>query len=1167
MTLRILLLGQFKVRADDRPLLLPSRRAQSLLAFLALNAGVTHRRERLAGLLWPEATETNARRYLRQALWRIRKSLESEALAPEDYLKIGDIELTFDAGADYWLDAELLLKSSLDRPVEEIIGAVRLYRGELLPGFYDEWIILERDRLQAAYHRKMNVLLQSLIQSGKWHDALKWGEQWIRTGHAPEPAFRALMHAYAGLGDQSMVCSTYARCLKALDQELAVEPSAETTILYEQIRSGEMASLGAPAPSPAEVALRQPPFLDEAEPDLVEAPVFVARECELEQLNDFLKRALAGQGRVVFVTGEAGSGKTALMNEFTRRAQASHADLVVAGGNCNAHTGIGDPYLPFREVLELLTGDVEAQWAAGAIASEHARRLWRTLPLTAQTLVKAGQGLIDTFVPGRALIERARASSTARAEWMAHLDDLAGSKLRAGLSTHSLQQSDLFEQITRVLQLLSQQVPLLLVIDDLQWADPGSTSLLFHLGRRLAGNRILIVGAYRPEEVTLGRDGKRHPLASVVNELQRLSGNITVQVGQVEDRGFVEALVDSEPNHLGPSFRQMLHQQTHGHALFTIELLRGMQERGDLVQDRQGRWVEGTKLDWGTLPARVEAVIAERIARLSRPLGEALRVACVEGETFTAEVVARVQTADRPEVLEQLSGELDKRHHLIRAQSIVRVDGQLLSRYQFRHSLFQKYLYGNLDEVERVHLHEQVGTVLERLYGAQGETAAIAPQLARHFQEAKITEKAIHYLHQAGDRAVRMSAYQEGIAHLTKALGLLMTLPDSPERARQELALQLSLGLAWMGDIPAPEWRNTHTRARELCQQLGNTSELCRVLGELSIHHYVRAEYREARAMAEEALDLAEKGDEPLLALLSHWQLGFILFGSGEFTAARDHLNQVIASYEPQRHHDAFVTLRGSDVGAPAMAYDACCLWCLGYPQQALERSQEALALAQEQGHAFSTADVLSFAGCLFNSMRRNAPALKECAAELIRLSRQTGFLTWLGVGTCYWGEALARLGQVREGIAQVHEGMAIRRPRESRCYTSGILGALAGAHVMAGDPEEGVATLTEALAFVEETGERYCEAELYRLQGELLLMQGKVVEAESSLHNAIAVARRQEAKAWELRAAIDLARLWQQQGKTDEAHRLLRPIYARFTEGFDTPDLEQARALLEDSL
>jgi predicted ATPase len=801
-----------------------------------------------------------------------------------------------------------------------------------------------------------------------------------------------------------------------------------------------------------------------------------------------------------------------------------------------------------------------------------------------QALVEAGPDLIDTFVLRAALFERAMTYTQwpGRPGWLTRLDELVERK-PIGPGAPGPQQSSLFEQYTRVLQALAQRGPLLLVVDDLQWADLGSISLLFHLGRHLAGSRILIVGAYRPEEVALGRptspllvggiEGgrERHPLEPVVNEFQRAFGDIAVNVDRAEGRGFVEAFLDSEPNRLGVAFREMLYRQTHGHPLFTIELLRGLQERGDLVQDPKGRWIEGPTLDWEKLPARVEAVIAERIGRLAQPLRAALRVASVEGEVFTAEVVARVRATDEREMLGQLSGELDRRHHLIRAQSIQRMDGQLLSRYRFRHILFQRYLYSSLDEVERVHLHEQVGTALEGLYASHAQVEAIAVQLALHFQKARITEKAIHYLHQAGDKAVQLSAYQEAIAHLTRALTLLMTLPDSPERAQQELNLQLSLGMARMGNIPGHEWESAINRARELCQQTGKTTQLCRVLGELSIFHYVRAEHQQARELGEEALSLAQQAGDPLLVALGHWHLGFIFFALGEYTTARAHLKQIISFYEPQQHHYPFVFLRGSDAGVSALAYDACCLWCLGYPEQALQRSQEALALARELDHAFSLADDLCFGGCLFNNIRRDAPALKDDAEELARLSKGMGFSSFLGAGTCFWGEALAMLEQVQEGMARMREGMAVRQSIGSRCYLSGILGALAEAQAKAGQPEEGLATLAEAFALVEQTGERYWEAELYRLKGELLRgkrAQGDEAEAEASFHKAIEVARRQQAKSWELRATVSLCRLWHSQGsqgKVGEARQMLAEIYGWFTEGFDTIDLKEAKVLLEE--
>jgi predicted ATPase len=285
----------------------------------------------------------------------------------------------------------------------------------------------------------------------------------------------------------------------------------------------------------------------------------------------------------------------------------------------------------------------------------------------------------------------------------------------------------------------------------------------------------------------------------------------------------------------------------------------------------------------------------------------------------------------------------------------------------------------------------------------------------------------------------------------------------------------------------------------------------------------------------------------------------------GEYTTALGHLEQVIAFYDPEKHHRSLILLRGADVGLTALAYAAWCLWCLGYPEQALKRSQEALALARELDHPFSLADVLYYAGCILSEMRRDAQALKDDAGELMRLSKEMGFSSWLGPATCYWGQALTKLGRVQEGIAQIREGLAVRRSIDAQCYLPGILGAMAEAQAKAGHPEEGLVTLAEALALVEETDERHWEAELYRLRGELLLMQGGETEAEANLCKAIQVAHSQQAKSWELRATVSLARLWRKQGRVDEARQMLAEIYDWFTEGFGTADLQEAKALLEE--
>jgi DNA-binding SARP family transcriptional activator/predicted ATPase len=1198
--LSLSLLGPFQVRLDGQPVTgFKSNKVRALLAYLAVEAHRPHRREVLAGLLWPDWPDRDALSNLRYALSNLRRVIGDRTAEPP-FLLITRDAIQFNAASDYWLDVTAFTErvevdqahpSAID-PLEQ---AVALYRGSFLEGFsvgdspaFEEWALFTREQLARQVSSALRGLATIYEQRGEYEPARSCAWRQVELEPWDEAAHGQLMRALALSGQRSAALAQYETCRRLLAEELGVEPGKETTRLYEQIRDGE---LKAPVPLPARppvLAAEPPTFLDEEEPIEVERPVFVARERELAQLDGFLELALAGQGRVVFVTGEAGSGKTALVEEFTRRAQEAHADLVVASGNCNAYTGIGDPYLPFREILGLLTGDVEAKWAAGAMTGEHARRLWHTLPLAAQALVEAGRDLIDAFVPGTALVDRAVACTPSGANWLTRLDELVERK-PTGPGMPSPQQSDLFEQYTKVLQALARQVSLMLVVDDLQWADAGSIHLLFHLGRQLAGSRILIVGAYRPEEVALGRDGPstgsgqraRHPLEPVVNEFQRDFGDITVNLGQAESRDFIEAFLDSEPNRLGAAFREMLYRQTRGHPLFTIELLRGLQEQGDLVQDPEGCWVEGPALDWETLPARVEAVIAERIGRLAEPLQGALRVASVEGETFTAEVVARVRAADEGEVVGRLSGELDRRHRLVRAQGILWMDGQRLSRYRFRHTLFQRYLYNSLDAVERAHLHAAVGNTLETLHKGQTEAmAAIAGQLAWHFQEAGMAAKAVEYLHQAGDRAVRLCAYQEAIAHLSRGLELLLALPDSGgkehrlERAQQELALQLSLGTAWIrhGTFGPEQVGAAFARARELCQQMGKESQLCHVLGELAVFHYVRAEHRRARELAEEALSLAQQFGDPLLVALGHWQLGVVSFGLGEYTAAQAHLQQVISFYEPQEHHQSLVSLRGLDAGVTALSFDACCLWALGYPEQALQRSEEVVALARELDHPFSLADGLAFGGCMYNKMRRDACALKDNADELVSLSQQSGFPGWLGTGTCFRGAALAMLGQFQEGMAQMREGMTAEQTIGVRLDLSGTLGSLAEAQAKAGQPEEGLTTLAEALALVEQTDQRHWEAELHRLRGELLLMQGDEAGAEASFHqaescfqHAVEVARRQQAKSWELRATVSLARLWREQGRVDEARQMLAEVYGWFTEGFDTPDLQEARALLEE--
>lgn len=511
---------------------------------------------------------------------------------------------------------------------------------------------------------------------------------------------------------------------------------------------------------------------------------FFGRERELAQLRAAIADAFRGRGQVRLVAGEPGSGKTALLREFARRAQFLHPDLVVAHGECNAQTGIGDPYLPFRDVLSLLTGDVEAQLARGGISEENASRLRRCLGKTGEALVHLGPDLLHLFIPAAGVAMRAMAYLGEKAGWLNKLKELNESNAAGG---SALDQGRIFEQYCSVLKALAQTHPLVLMIDDLQWADAASVALLFALARRIGDSQILIVGAFRPDEVAFGRGGERHPLEKVLAELKRYHGDVELDLDRIaalDGRRFVDDLLDTEANALGQGFRAALFAHTDGQALFTVELLRTMRERGDLRKDEQGRWCEVTTLDWKTLPKRVEGVIEERIGRLESDLRGILQTACVEGVGFTAQVVARVQEMRELDLLRKLSQELDKRHRLVQEQEGVRIGQHVLSRYRFAHTFFQQYLYNGLSAGERRLLHGEVARSLEALYA--GRTNEITVQLAHHYAAAGEREQAIDYAVKAGDAASRVFAWSVGAGHYKTALDLLS---DSEEDLRQRASV------------------------------------------------------------------------------------------------------------------------------------------------------------------------------------------------------------------------------------------------------------------------------------------------------------------------------------------------------------------------------------------
>ncbi len=515
-------------------------------------------------------------------------------------------------------------------------------------------------------------------------------------------------------------------------------------------------------------------------------PTFIGRKTELQRLEEALKKAAAGQLQVAFIAGEAGAGKSSLVEEFLRSRAEADPTLITALGECNAQTGAGDPYLPFRQVLTSLTTEPEEKKSADEIAkAKNTTRLKEFVRISSQTLIKIGPDLIGIFVPAAGLLTRI-ATEVALNSGLADKLSERGSKKTGNAPAKinpTLDQEKIFEQYASVLKELSKDHILILVLDDLQWADSGSLNLLFHLARQLKDSRILLLGAYRPDDVALGRDGARHPLESILNELKRYDGDIIIDLSNSspdEGRTFTNELIDSEPNHLDAAFREALFAHTDGHPLFTVELLRNLQERGNLLKDKDGCWIQGTALDWDTLPPRVEGVIGERIARLPEGLRETLNVSSVMGYEFIAQVIARVQKVGELELAKGLSRELEKRYLLVFEQGETKIGKQFLSIYRFSHVLTQQYLYDELGAGERRMLHGEIAETLEAISADHSDQFAL--QLARHYDEAGNAEKAVSYWTLAGDAAFAIYAQNEAITAYARALELSKEITISSEQ-------------------------------------------------------------------------------------------------------------------------------------------------------------------------------------------------------------------------------------------------------------------------------------------------------------------------------------------------------------------------------------------------
>jgi adenylate cyclase len=1150
--LAIRLLGPFEVTLDGESITrFETQKTRALLAFLAAEAGNFHSREALAEMLWPDRPEGAARANLRHTLRSLRLAIGDYGTEPP-FLLCSREAIALNPDGDCWVDSRAFAGSlagleGTDLPeLEALEQALGLYRGAFLKNlslpdsaFFEEWRVLRREQVQRQVLDLLSRLVAGYEHRGEYERAL--GHAWRHVHLEPwdETARRRVMRLLARSGRRAEALAQYEACRTVLTDDLGVEPEAETTRLAQRIRDGELEIL---APTHARPPAFHPPrFLLEGA-DSASAPLFVAREKELARLAAFADQALEGTGRVAFVTGGPGQGKSALLDEFVRRAMREVPEFLVARGNCSAYAGAGDPYLPFRDVMAMLTGDLKGRWLAGSIRHDHARRLWDALPLVMTSLLTWGPSLIGTLVDGDALLSRLAEAAPGPSGWLERLGALVA---RARTGAMGLEQSFLFDQCARVLGVVAEQHPLALVLDDVQWADNASIGLLFHLGRRLAqaGSCVLIVCAYRPEELPPAQGGEHHPLEKVLREFKRTFGDVWVDLDladQREGRRFVDAFLDAEPNRLGESFRTALFHRTAGHPLFTVELLRSMQERGDLVRDEaDGAWIQGPGLDWQTLPARVEAVIEARIDYLQPRLRRIVSVASVEGEQFTAEVLAAVQGAAVDPLLQDLQ-KLETLHRLVREQGEVQVGSRRAAAYRFGHILIQEYLYQHFSQAERRRLHGQVAAALEHLYGEnQGE---IAVRLAHHFLRAGDEGPAFHYTDLAAERAARRYAHEEAITLYTQALELAA-------RAEPDVATLASLhckrGLAYETLGRFEHARADYETALQAGQTAGERRVEWRALLDLA-RLWTSRDYGESRGFIDRALDLARSMGDPVvyaeslnrvanwhlnaddlpLAIEYHRQALTVVERLGDRREAASTLERLALASQMRGEHAPSVeyyeraislyrrmddqpglasSLTGRGLAYCSGSFAAPTMIPPARPVDALADLEEALGIARETNSPSAESWAL-WALALFHAGEGQYGRALEAVHGALSVATAIGHREWMAGSRSILGYLYVELFTAEEAQLQLRQALALAERLHSQHWIHHATAALAGACCLLNDLEQAQAWLDTLLSPgtpMDSIHKRSCWAR----RAELALLQGRASLALDIAERLIATA------------------------------------------------------------
>jgi class 3 adenylate cyclase/predicted ATPase len=837
----------------------------------------------------------------------------------------------------------------------------------------------------------------------------------------------------------------------------------------------------------------------------------VGREQELTLLRIRWARVKEGLGQVVLLGGEPGIGKSRLI----------------------------------RELKEEIATEPHTRWECRCSPYYRDSALYPMIDLVQRTLGFGREesphdklGKIET-----ALTQYDLAHGDAVALWAALLSIPLPADYPPLNLTPQRQRQKIFEVVVSLLRALAARQPVLFVVEDLHWIDPSMLELLELALDQIPTSAVLLVLAFRPEfRPPWGPRTHLTPLT-----VNRFAPEQTeVMVGKVTGGKLLPTEV-----------LQQVVIKTDGVPLFVEELTKMVVESG-LLDEHADHYELRRPLPPLAIPATLQDSLMARLDRLAIVKGVAQLGAAV-GRSFTYELLQAVSSFDEPPLQQALS-------RLVEAELLYQRGVPPAATYVFKHALVQDAAYQSMLKSQRQQYHQRIAQTLEERFRDTRETQ---PELlAHHYTEAGLKEPAVVYWQRAGQRAIERSAYVEAMAYLTRGLDVIEGLPDTVERTRHELALQVSLGVTLMvtKGYASPEVERTYGRARELCLQVGETPQLATVLWALWAYYLIAGKLQTALEVAEQYRALAQRAQDPELLLETCQLVGLTLHHLGDLVAARPHLEQGMALYDPERHHALIFRHGGVDTGVAMQTHLALTLWLLGYPSQAQRSMHDARLLAQKLNHPFSQAYAWLCLAWL-RELCGERQSVREPAEKAVSICAEHGFQFWGALASMLAGWALVEEGAGEEGIAQMRQGRAALEATGAQLFVTHPVSLLVKAHTNAGRAEEGLTVLGEALAMVTRTGDGAWDAELYRLKGELVLAvsRSRHAEAEACFRQAIDIASTRRAKSLELRAAMSLSRLWERQGRKDAARRLLGELYPWFTEGFETADLKEAKALLTE--